>query len=53
MPKVANKRFKYTAKGMKAAKAYAKKTGSKVFDILDSFSFFLHGVQVFFHRVTT
>tara|TARA_R100000152_G_C6737685_1_gene161688 strand:+ start:110 stop:232 length:123 start_codon:yes stop_codon:yes gene_type:complete len=30
MPKVANKKFKYTAKGMKAAKAYAKKTGSKV-----------------------
>jgi hypothetical protein len=29
-PKVGGKRFSYTAKGMKAAKAYGKKTGKKV-----------------------
>jgi hypothetical protein len=30
MPKVGGKKFAYTAKGKKAAKAYAKKTGKKV-----------------------
>ena len=30
MPKVGKKRFSYTAKGKKAAKSYAKKTGKKV-----------------------
>ena len=30
MPKVGKKKFAYTAKGMKAAKAYSKKTGKKV-----------------------
>jgi hypothetical protein len=30
MPKVGSKKFAYTAKGKKAAKAYAKKTGKKV-----------------------
>lgn len=30
MPKVGNKHFSYTAKGEKAAKAYAKKTGKKM-----------------------
>ena len=30
MPKVGNKRFAYTAKGKKAAKAYSKKTGKKL-----------------------
>ena len=29
MPKVGSKKFAYTAKGKKAAKAYAKKTGKK------------------------
>ena len=30
MPKVGNKKFSYTSKGMKAAKAAAKKAGKKV-----------------------
>jgi hypothetical protein len=30
MPKVGTKKFAYTAKGKKAAKAEAKKTGKKV-----------------------
>ena len=30
MPKVNGKKFAYTAKGKKAAKAYAKKTGKKI-----------------------
>jgi hypothetical protein len=30
MPKVGKKKFAYTAKGKKAAKKYAKKTGKKV-----------------------
>ena len=30
MPKVGKKKFSYTAKGKKAAKAYAKKTGKKM-----------------------
>ena len=30
MPKVGNKKFAYTRKGEKAAKAYAKKTGKKM-----------------------
>lgn len=30
MPKVKNKKFPYTAKGIAQAKAYAKKTGKKV-----------------------
>tara|TARA_R100000808_G_C2143507_1_gene151289 strand:+ start:930 stop:1034 length:105 start_codon:yes stop_codon:yes gene_type:complete len=30
MPKVGKKKFAYTAKGKKAAKTYAKKTGKKV-----------------------
>jgi|TARA_R100000306_G_scaffold19445_1_gene23600 hypothetical protein len=30
MPKVGKKKFPYTAKGKKAAKAHAKKTGKKV-----------------------
>ena len=30
MPKVGGKKFSYTPKGKKAAKAYAKKTGKKV-----------------------
>ena len=30
MPKVGNKRFAYTAKGKKAAKKYASKTGKPV-----------------------
>jgi len=30
MPKVGNKKFAYTEKGKKAAKAAAKKTGKKV-----------------------
>ena len=30
MPKVGKKKFDYTAKGKKAAKAYAAKTGKKV-----------------------
>jgi|TARA_R110002020_G_scaffold78702_6_gene197735 hypothetical protein len=30
MPKVGKKHFSYTAKGKKAAKAYAKKTGKRV-----------------------
>jgi len=30
MPKVGTKKFAYTAKGNKAAKAYAKKTGKKL-----------------------
>lgn len=30
MPKVNGKKFAYTAKGKKAAKAYAKKTGKKM-----------------------
>ena len=30
MPKVGKKKFSYTAKGKKKAKAYAKKTGKKI-----------------------
>ncbi len=30
MPKVGGKHFSYSAKGRKAAKSYAKKTGKKV-----------------------
>ena len=30
MPKVGSKKFAYTEKGKKAAKAHAKKTGKKV-----------------------
>ena len=30
MPKVGTKKFPYTAKGKKAAKSYAKKTGKKI-----------------------
>ena len=30
MPRVGKKKFSYSAKGMKAAKAYGKKTGKKV-----------------------
>jgi hypothetical protein len=30
MPKVGKKKFKYTKKGMKQAKEYAKKSGKKV-----------------------
>ena len=30
MPKVGDKHFSYSAKGRKAAKSYAKKTGKKV-----------------------
>jgi hypothetical protein len=30
MPKVGKKKFKYTKKGMKQAKEYAKKTGKKM-----------------------
>jgi len=30
MPKVNGKKFAYTAKGKKAAKAYAKKMGKKI-----------------------
>jgi len=30
MPKVGSKHFSYTAKGRKAAKSYAKKTGKRV-----------------------
>ena len=30
MPRVGKKKFAYTAKGKKAAKTYAKKTGKKV-----------------------
>ena len=30
MPKVGKKKFPYTAKGKKAAKTYAKKTGKKM-----------------------
>ena len=30
MPKVGSKQFSYTAKGRKAAKSYAKKTGKRV-----------------------
>ena len=30
MPKVGKKHFSYSAKGKKAAKAYAKKTGKKM-----------------------
>ena len=30
MPKVGKKKFPYTAKGKKAAKSYAKKSGKKV-----------------------
>ena len=30
MPKVGNKKFSYTSKGMKAAKAAAKKAGKKL-----------------------
>jgi len=30
MPKVGKKKFTYTKKGKKAAKAYAKKTGNKM-----------------------
>tara|TARA_R110000824_G_scaffold19467_9_gene75322 strand:- start:1829 stop:1933 length:105 start_codon:yes stop_codon:yes gene_type:complete len=30
MPKVGKKKFDYTAKGKKKAKAYAKKTGKKI-----------------------
>ena len=30
MPKVANKKFAYTAAGKKKAKVYAEKTGKKV-----------------------
>jgi|TARA_Y100000310_G_scaffold178314_1_gene178294 hypothetical protein len=30
MPKVGNKKFAYTPKGKKAAKAFAKKSGKKV-----------------------
>ena len=30
MPKVGKKKFAYTAKGKKAAKKYAKKTGKKM-----------------------
>ncbi len=30
MPKVGKKKFKYTAKGMKEAKAYAKASGQKM-----------------------
>lgn len=30
MPKVGKKKFAYSPKGMKAAKAYAKKMGKKV-----------------------
>ena len=30
MPKVGRKKFPYTARGKKAAKSYAKKTGKKV-----------------------
>lgn len=29
MPKIGGKKFPYTVKGKKAAKAYAKKTGKK------------------------
>ena len=32
MPRVGKKKFAYTAKGKKAAKAYAKKTGQKVYN---------------------
>tara|TARA_R100001443_G_scaffold106923_1_gene116497 strand:- start:397 stop:510 length:114 start_codon:yes stop_codon:yes gene_type:complete len=30
MPRVGNKHFSYSEKGMKAAKKYAKKTGKKI-----------------------
>ena len=33
MPKVGNKKFKYTKKGMAQAKAYAKASGQEVKDL--------------------